>query len=85
MILYQCDLCGEIRECAQKEIQQTEYDVCAECWTALQKKLNGKGRRKKNCETVILPPPAAPDPQHEKRPSFPGQPPEIIAESERLN
>jgi ribosome-binding protein aMBF1 (putative translation factor) len=85
MILYRCDLCGDIRECAQKEIEQTEYDVCADCWSALQMKLNGKGRHKKHREAVTLPLPMMPEPQREKRQTLPGQPPEIIAESGPLN
>jgi hypothetical protein len=27
MIAYRCDLCGEVRECSQREIEQTEYVV----------------------------------------------------------
>jgi len=85
MILYECDLCGQIRGCSQRVIEQTEYDVCAECWIALEKKLSGKGRRKKGRETVTVPAPAIPERLDEKRESFPGQPPEIVADSGRLN
>jgi len=27
-----CDLCGKARDCLQKEIEGTEYDICSECW-----------------------------------------------------
>ncbi len=26
-----CDLCGEAKDCLQKEIAGKEYDVCPEC------------------------------------------------------
>lgn len=85
MILYKCDLCDQPRECTQKEIERTEYDICAECWNALESKLHGKGRRRKNKDAVLLPSPILPEPQPQARPSFPGQPPEIIADGRPLN
>jgi hypothetical protein len=27
-----CDLCGEAKDCLQKEIDGKEYDICSECW-----------------------------------------------------
>jgi len=27
-----CDLCGEAKDCLQKEIAGKEYDICPECW-----------------------------------------------------
>jgi hypothetical protein len=30
-----CDLCGESKECLQKEIDGAEYDICADCWHPL--------------------------------------------------
>ena len=39
-----CDLCGEARDCLQKEIEGKEYDICSECWNPLAQKLSGKGR-----------------------------------------
>ena len=30
-----CTLCGQIRECLEKEIDGQEYDICSECWRAL--------------------------------------------------
>ncbi len=39
-----CDLCGEARDCLQKEIEGKEYDICSECWNPLAQKLRGKGR-----------------------------------------
>lgn len=70
-----CDLCGEARDCLQKEIDGKEYDICAKCWDSLAQKLRGKGRGKKQ-DTVFLPAPSTerederPDPQ-------PGEPPKI--------
>ena len=51
-----CDLCGEAKDCLQKEIEGKEYDICSECWAPLAEKLKGKGRPR-NRETVFLPPP----------------------------
>jgi hypothetical protein len=28
-----CDLCGEAKNCLQKEIEGKKYDICSECWT----------------------------------------------------
>ncbi len=30
-----CDLCGEAKDCLQKEIAGKEYDICPECWNPL--------------------------------------------------
>ena len=69
-----CDLCGEARDCLQKEIGGKEYDVCAECWNPLAQKLKGKGRAI-NRELVLLPPPSAVKEQEEEE--RPGEPPTI--------
>ena len=82
MIVYKCDLCGEIRDCGQKEIDRTEYDICSDCWDALMAKLKGKGRPKARRETTFVTVPEIPS---ETRQPFPGQPPEIIAGSDRAN
>jgi hypothetical protein len=42
MIIYKCDLCNQIRECVQKKIDGSYYDLCLECWTPLESKLKGK-------------------------------------------
>jgi hypothetical protein len=67
MIVYRCDLCDEVRDCAQREIDHTEYDVCSECWNSLLLKLKGKGRSKRNNEIVALP--ASPEPDSPREPS----------------
>ncbi len=86
MIVYKCDLCGEIRDCSQKEIDRTEYDICSECWDALMAKLKGKGRAKGRRETLSVPPlVTVPEIPSETKQPFPGQPPEIIAGSDRAN
>ncbi len=33
-----CDLCGEGKDCLQKEIEGRECDICAECWKPLAQK-----------------------------------------------
>ena len=40
-----CDLCGQVKECLQKEIDGKEFDICADCWRPLEEKLKGKGRQ----------------------------------------
>ena len=68
-----CDLCGEAKDCLQKEIDRREYDICPECWNALAQKLKGKGRRIR--ETVFLPPPrAVKEAEEEEPPIGPGDP-----------
>lgn len=69
-----CDLCGASKDCLPKEIQGREYDICSGCWNALAQKLKGKGRRM--CETVLLPP-RTPKEREEEEPPPPGGPPKI--------
>ena len=71
-----CDLCGQARECLQKEIEGKEYDICAECWNPVAEKLKGKGRKIKERETVFLPPLTKEPETHEAKP-VPGEPPKI--------
>jgi hypothetical protein len=40
-----CDLCGQGTECFRREIEGKRYDICAECWSPLAKKLEGKGKQ----------------------------------------
>lgn len=80
MIVYRCDLCGELRDCSQRDIGAVEYDICAVCWDALMARLKEKGRPKAKRERVTLPPSVlAPETPREVRPPFPGKLPEIIA------
>jgi hypothetical protein len=73
-----CDLCGQARECLQKEIEGKQYDICAECWSPLAEKLKGKGRVKRERETVFLPPlPTVKKREDEERKPLPGEPPKI--------
>ena len=73
-----CDLCGETKECLQKEIEGKQYDICLECWNPLAQRLKGKGRTRGQ-QTVILPPPR----ELEDRPeSMPGPLPKIWGEKE---
>jgi len=83
MVVYKCDLCGQVKECLQKEIDHKEYDICRECWSELQAKLQGKGRVKEPREIVLLPPPREPDEPEEK--PEPGEPPIIRGSSDRPN
>ena len=74
-----CDLCGQARDCLQKEIDSKEYDICSECWNPLGQKLRGKGRVKSR-ETVIL---AAPRIVKEREEEEPGPLPKIWGGGER--
>ena len=75
-----CDLCGNQKECFQKEIDGREFDICTDCWRPLEEKLRGKGRSKRKRETVFLPPPITPEPEEPKTP--PRLPPKIIGQLE---
>ena len=61
-----CDLCGQLKECRPKEIEGREYDICSGCWKPLAEKLKGKGRVRKERETVFLPPLVTPEPKCEE-------------------
>ena len=73
-----CDLCGEEKECLPKEIDGREFDLCTDCWRALEEKLRGKGRIKKTREIVFLPPPTVPEREPREPKPMPGQPPKIF-------
>jgi len=77
-----CDVCGQTKVCTARQIEGKEYDICAECWNPLSEKLKGKGRVKKQRETVLLPPLTA---EPEPPPLKPGplQPPKIWGEAGR--
>jgi ribosome-binding protein aMBF1 (putative translation factor) len=77
-----CDLCGQARECLQKEIEGKMFDICGDCWRPLEDKLKGKGRVKKEREMVVLPR-TSPETEEPKTP--PGSPPKIFVEATRLN
>jgi hypothetical protein len=70
-----CDLCGETKDCQQREIEGKEYDICAECWNPFAQKLKGKGRVKSR-EIVFLPPPRVIKGREDEEP-LPGEPPKI--------
>lgn len=38
MNMMYCDLCGEAKECLQKEIDGREFDICLRCWSTLEEK-----------------------------------------------
>jgi ribosome-binding protein aMBF1 (putative translation factor) len=65
--MIRCDLCGQARECLQKEIEGSEFDICADCWRPLEEKLKGKGRGKRTWEMVVLPR-TTPEPEQPKTP-----------------
>lgn len=77
-----CDLCGEAKDCLQKEIEGKEYDICSECWKPLEQKLRGKGRLRK--EIVFLPPPIEKEREDEEKPE-PGEPPKIWGQVDQPN
>lgn len=49
-----CDMCGQLKDCVQRQIDCREYDICDACWKPVAEKLKGKGRKER--ETVFLPP-----------------------------
>jgi hypothetical protein len=71
-----CDLCGQAKQCQQREIEGKQYDICSGCWNPLAQKLKGKGRVKKEREMVFLPPLTTPPEPKETKP-LPGAPPKI--------
>jgi hypothetical protein len=79
-----CELCGEVKDCLQKEIEGKEYDICAQCWEPLAQKLRGKGRTV-NREIVLLPPPSAVKEGEDEPPGpLPGETPKIWGAANRL-
>ena len=80
-----CDLCGEQKKCLQKEIERREFDICAECWRALEEKLKIKGRLKRRRETVFLPMRTPPEREPEEPKSPPGLPPKIFGTAGKAN
>ena len=84
MVVYKCDLCGKIRDCVQKFIEQKEYDFCIRCWASLAKKLSGKGRRLGQAEITLLPVRPSNHECIEGEPTF-GGPPEILGGSKKPN
>lgn len=69
-----CDLCGEAKDCLQKDIDGKEYDICSQCWNQLAQKLRGKGRTIHQ-EIVFLPPRDVEEREDEG--PRPGEPPKI--------
>lgn len=76
-----CDLCGQAKECRQREIEGKEYDICAECWSPFTEKLKGKGRIRKQRETVLLPS-LSKEPESPPKPA-PREPPKIWGRIDR--
>ena len=74
-----CDWCGQAKECQQKEIDGREFDLCADCWHAIEEKLKGKGRPKRK-RVVFLPPQNAPEGEPDEPKRLPG-PPKILGRS----
>jgi hypothetical protein len=82
--MQKCDLCNEVRDSVPKVIGDKEYDICLECWKALEEKLIGKGKEIRIAEPVILlPNPRESRQREDEEPQFPGEPPVIWAGSER--
>ena len=85
MIVYRCDLCDQIKNCGEKEIEGRFYHICLECWTPLEVKLKGKGRARD--KEKIEPPSLSvqTDDSQEKEIPFPGQPPKTWMKSDTVN
>ncbi len=78
-----CDLCGEAKDCLQKEIEGKEYDIYSGCWNPFAQKLSGKGRMRSR-ETVFLPlPRVIKERENEEPEPLPGEPPRIWGAMER--
>ena len=83
MIGQKCDLCNEVRDCTPKVIGDKEYDICLECWKALEEKLRRKGREIGTVEPLILlPDPRESRQREDEEPPFPGEPPIVWSGSE---
>jgi hypothetical protein len=80
-----CDMCSQAKECRQKEINGREYDICADCWRALEEKLKGWGGLRKLGRRFCLPPPSVPEREPEAPNPLPGLPPKIFGGAERAN
>lgn len=73
-----CDLCGETKNCTEREIEGKKYDICADCWDPLARELQGKGRLAKEREIVLLPASPQMEPKEPTEPKpAPWQPPKI--------
>ena len=79
--MHKCDLCNEVRDCVPKVIGDKEYDICPECWKALEEKLKGKGIRIVK-PVILLPDPRESKQRKDEEPQFPGEPPIIWSGSE---
>jgi hypothetical protein len=75
-VMILCDLCNKTKKCFERQIEGKEYDICADCWEALESKLKGKGRLTKEQEVVLPPPSSAPAELVEPTP-LPEYPPKI--------
>ncbi len=78
-----CDMCGEVKECVQRQIDGREYDICEACWNPVGEKLKGKGRAKREREMVFLPPLETTPEIPETKPA-PGGPPKIWSKGHSL-
>ncbi len=72
-----CDLCGQSKECLQKEIDGRVYDICADCWNPVAEKLKGKGRVKKQERPAVFLPPLTKEPEPPEANPHPEKPPKI--------
>ena len=71
-----CALFEQTVKCLRKVIEGKEYDICSACWTPLAKRLEGKGRTRKESPIVLVPALAAQPEQPPAKP-VPGEPPKI--------
>jgi hypothetical protein len=80
-----CDVCGEPKDCAQREIEGREYDICSDCWKPLAQKLIGKGRAKSRDLVLLRPAILFQEKQTEEPKPVPGEPPKIWGAIEQPN
>jgi len=46
-----CDLCGQRKECFQRDIGGKRHDICSDCMESVSEKAKGKGRGGRGSET----------------------------------
>src|SRR5260370_15738828 len=51
-----CDLCGDAKDCLQKEIEGKEYDICSEYWNPFTQKLEGERQCEESGNCVLATP-----------------------------
>ena len=48
-----CDVCGQRKECFQRDIEGKVYDICNECWIPIAMRLEGTGKEKHQNPSLV--------------------------------